>query len=292
MKELEKIFKTPLPAQNAPDVFFNQLDKTWMHDKINENGLTFSIYPSEINGGVEDDGSVEYKINRQYFRSDDFKQNHENKKHILFAGCSETEGVGSPSDTVWAKVLYDKISEKEELSGYFNIGRAGAGWEKIISLFLIYEKDYGTPDELYIILPNLCRFYEWTEEGYDHGFKYVQRSWHDGLVTEGRYREELIRFLMGWKLFERYCESKNIKLIWGTWEHLDNWHYKNIGVFNHFVELPANENANETDAFKKLIQEKRPTGKMLKYDLRRRDNHHGVLVHEFWASIFLENREK
>jgi hypothetical protein len=131
----------------------------------------------------------------------------------------------------------------------------------------------------------LCRYYEWIDD--KNHFEYVQRAWHEGVVTEKRYKEELIRFIMGWKLFERYCEAKNVKLIWGTWEHRDNGHYKRSAPFNNFIELPAREENH--GPFRSFIEKTRPSGKLLKYDLNRRDGHHGVLIHEFWASIFLEN---
>ena len=39
------------------------------------------------------DKSVEYKYNDMFFRSDNFITSHDGL-HILFSGCSESEGVG------------------------------------------------------------------------------------------------------------------------------------------------------------------------------------------------------
>ena len=55
------------------------------------------------------DKSVEYNLNEDYFRSDNFKKEHDGL-HILFSGCSESEGVGANIEYAWTHILYKKIS--------------------------------------------------------------------------------------------------------------------------------------------------------------------------------------
>ena len=51
------------------------------------------------------------KKNLQGFRSDNFKNNNINL-HILFNGCSNTEGYGLLLEETCSKKLYNKIFEK------------------------------------------------------------------------------------------------------------------------------------------------------------------------------------
>jgi len=41
-----------------------------------------------------------------------------------------------------------------------------------------------------------------------------------------------------------------------------------------------------------FIREKRPDGKIEKFDLNRRDGHAGTLVNEYWAAKFQKEIEK
>ena len=74
---------------------------------------------SEIDKGIVDDGSVNYYYNTESFRCDEFKKDHDGL-HILFAGCSETEGIGGNVEDAWPTMLLNKMKSKN--SGFFNIG--------------------------------------------------------------------------------------------------------------------------------------------------------------------------
>jgi hypothetical protein len=53
---------------------------------------------------------IVYKYNNKGFRCEDFTTDRKGM-HILFGGCSETEGAANLLEDVWAKVLYNKIKE-------------------------------------------------------------------------------------------------------------------------------------------------------------------------------------
>ena len=62
--------------------------------------ITILEYEKKLN--VVDDGSIIYKYNNHGMRCEDFKVLHEGK-HILFAGCSYTEGASIEIENLWSK---------------------------------------------------------------------------------------------------------------------------------------------------------------------------------------------
>ena len=267
------------------DVFFNEFDLSWFKGTTEKVLTRAPSEPKEI-----DDGSFTYVYNNEFFRSDDFTTEH-NGAHILFAGCSQTEGIGSPLDTVWSKMLHGQLSASNDVSGFYTIARSGFGWQKIISNFMIYVDRYGMPDYLFIMVPDLCRFFEWRED--KAAWFYVQRivgdvAWakDQGIdpifyqqATEKEYKKAVVDFKISWSLFEKYCELNNVRLLWGTWEYEDSNLYKNLIRSKSYIDLSY-------EGFMGHVSNSRPDGKLDKFDLSRRDGHAGVLQHEYWLSEF------
>jgi len=285
------------------DVFLNDFDITWAFNKNfrNNDNKTLTINPVELHQldatPDMDDGSVVYNYNNEWFRSDDFIKLSKDKANILFAGCSETEGIAAPLDEVWTKMLYDKISAKNNnISGFYSIARAGYGWQKIISNFMIYVKKYGFPDYFFVLLPNVSRIFEWDLER--KTWWYVQKFpiWYDGEETAHRefaemhttlkeHQEHLINFIVSWKLFEHYCETNGVKLLWSSWDHEEGPNLTKFEQFNNYFDI------NNKD-WTTFIEQSRPDGKLLTGDLDRRDGHSGRLKHLFWLREFSNEIKK
>ena len=297
IKNVSNKFKIKkISGGSTEDIFFNQFDVTW----FNVNGST-SHYPRVLTKlPIEqsiDDGTVTYSYNNDLFRSDDFKADHGEKRHILFAGCSQTEGVGSPLDTIWPKMIYEKLASNNDLSGFFNIARSGYGWQKIISTFMVYVEKYGFPEYLFVLMPNLGRFFEWDSSG--ESWVYVQRYptginatdderdareipysvFNEKPLTVSEHRRSFIDFIAQWKLFEQYCETNGVKLLWASWDYNENENYLLANQSKNYIPMAPNE-------LFEYIAKNRPDGKMNKHDIKRRDGHDGVLIHEFWESKF------
>jgi hypothetical protein len=288
---------------SAPDIFKNTLDITWMatSDQNKDYTSEYTILPVEPE--VEDDGEVLYQFNKQGFRSDNFISSHEGT-HILFAGCSQTEGVGSPLETVWTKMLYEDIKGDNNLSGFFSLGRSGYGWQKIIANFLVYSEKYGMPDIFLVQLPNIGREWKW-HKAY-HKWFYVQRYpttdieemivtrkpnpddvdffKHTPMTVE-EHRKAFIDFCAGWTLFEKFCESNNVKLLWGTWDEDENINHKLANISQNYIHFSREE-------FLDYLTEVRPDGVLKKHDVERRDGHLGILNHEYWRNKFLEEMRR
>lgn len=290
MKKEEYLLKRIAKNDHMHGIFFDKIDyikreDSYIHPLEKDKDIDFSIGEN-----------VFYKFNSLGFRSDEFTDKHDGK-HILFAGCSETEGSGGNLDALWAWITYNKISEKDKLSGFYNIGRAGWGWQIIISNVLEYIKSYGSPDYLFIMFPNIGRNIKWLKRD-DNEFEiyyqemllpYLTNSNDDILkrpvTTVDFQRKILVDFILIIKLFEEYCNFNNINLYWSTWDKLDHDNYLNLNIFNNFVEMEDNmENflINRPEYFEKIKKQRTDW-------IRKRDGHQGYLPHLLWANNFLTN---
>jgi hypothetical protein len=273
---------------NANDIFNYEFDITWMNMPEHQGNRHYTLLPVER---AEDDSTVEYYFNKDGFRSEEFTDQHNPGKHILFAGCSQTEGVGSPLDTVWSKMLHDKLQLNNLTDGFYSIAKGGYGWQKIIANFMAYSKKYGFPDYFFVLMPNITRHFIW----HNNDYLYIQRYKDDGNVNEPEpksvvddqpatiedYYKEFLNFSLGWKIFIEYCKQNNVKVLWSTWEYSDN---HNIKLFNQHKDFFAMNH----EEYMEMIKNKRPDGILEKYDIKRRDGHAGVLSHEYWLQSFIK----
>jgi hypothetical protein len=162
---------------------------------------------------------------------------------------------------------------------------------------MLYVDTYGAPDYLFTLLPNLGRFFEWDDES--ESFLYVQRYPNNGGASTDQLDEEkipsviflekplqkmehrkaFIDFSIGWKLFEKYCESVGTKLLWASWDYKENKNYELANISKNYFPLSE-------EGLMDFIRESRPDGKLQQFDLSRRDGHAGILVNNYWASEF------
>lgn len=273
------------------EIFNNNFDRTWQQGLYDSGDpqRTWSILPSE---GPVDDGTVEYTYNNEYFRCDEFTNTHSGM-HVLFAGCSETEGQGGNLENVWANILFNKIKDKHGLDGYYSIARSGYGWQKVITQLKIYVSKYGKPDKLFVLLPNIGRYIDWSDERDTWCSKqeYPLFKGNGSMNLEGnpdlsdqtpeRYKKAFIDFVISWRLFEDYCNAAGIDLVWSTWHLLDGYNFDKFRFFNNFVPIYESDMLNNVDKYRK-------DAKLEPYDLKKRDGHHGNLYHEYWADVILE----
>jgi len=293
-------------SANTKDVFFNNFDITWAEPsffstdipdwKVTDNKI-FTKLPIEKIKDEQDDGSIVYKYNNDFFRCDDFTTNH-NGLHILFAGCSQTEGVGGNIEDVWSNMLFNKIKKNNNTDGFYSIARAGYGWQKIISNCLIYIKKYGTPEYLFILLPNVGRMYEWDsdyrtwvyKQKYAEIFTESLKEKDEISFSEKDYMKSIIDFKNAWNLFEQFCETNKIKMLWSTWDELDHQNYKiidsttfdinKIGISKNYIDI-----ANK-DKMELYFMEYSKHNKIKKDDFSRRDDHFGTLYNRYWTDCF------
>ena len=256
-----------------------------------------TILDYEKNLGIIDDGSIIYKYNNYGMRCDDFKELHKNK-HILFAGCSYTEGSSISIEHVWSKIVYESISNNENASGYFSIARSGAGIHLIWKNVLNYIKKFGVPDSLFILIPNIYRYFvwddsvkKWSPRPYAYNipnvFQYAKEPKHhkNPDISDEKKSDILFYTLYLMQEIESFCKILGISLIWSTWSVEDSKIFENSGLYKNYLNISKN-----ADMISYCIENKISLNKK---DLVCRDGiHHGKSFHKFWAYKFYEEYKR
>ena len=282
---MAKIKKDP----SVHALFFNTVDSV-----IRSKEEEFLIVGEVILEQFKGDDSVRYCFNSLGYRSDEFIKYHDGK-HVLFTGCSETEGYGGNLDSSWSYMLYNELIKNNKLSGFFNLSRGGWGHETIIMNTLQYIQEYGKPDKIYMLLPELARKYEWqgsdkNNEHYSHRLKTTYWSKDDIKFASGKIRprqtleeqrSDIIRFTILLRMFEEYCISNNIELLWSCHAEPDAINYQSLYVFKNFIKMP-----DQAEVILKSKTHKLDTDKE-KIKFRKRDWHYGYLYHYMWVQRFM-----
>jgi hypothetical protein len=294
-----KNHKEKLNATILNSLFRNEFDQTWSSNDpyrtMNLGSREFTVSPIEegilFAKGFKDDGSVNYKYNDDWFRSDNFNKDKNSKFHLLFSGDSETEGIGGNIEDSWAKIMHTNLSKIYDVGNFYNLGRAGSGWHQCILNFFVYEKKYGTPTHFFVLLPNIGRKFLWSENnysGWDYFQRYVNNENYFQAISDGyiisismdEQKNDLIDFMISWKIFEEYCDSKNIKLLVSSWDLMELENICLMGQNKSVFKM------NKLDAENFFIKNKETLS------LQKRDKHKGRSFHEWWAHEFEKEAEK
>lgn len=248
-----RIFK----EKNLFQPFFEYFDYTLcdkckiVEDKLVANRSNESYY--------DEYSKSEYTFNFDGFRSDDFTKNHDGK-HILFAGCSVTFGVGLDFEWTWAHRLYSKINQNEKLSGYYNLGHCGGKITEIIFNIFLYCKKYSKPDVIFLLMPTIGRELSPNEDVSNY-------RGDEELFMNYTYKHSQARD--AYLMLEEYCNSNNIKLISKTWDK----HYGLFSTNNAFKDF-STYIPNNLDYFTNLLALYVEKNKEDKYAMNARDNDH------------------
>lgn len=210
------------------------------------------------------------EINKNGFRCDEFKNEH-NGTHILFMGCSVTWGTGLYLNETWASKLYNKFLEDHDLSGYFNIGIPGDSiFAQVVHAFK-YFKNYGNPDIIFFNIPEIRRFYAYSEND-------------KSLVGAGvlKDKNDILNLLsyQYYYMFEQYCRSHDIKILSFTWAedefNLDN---SNIKDFDTFYSINKQDVLDHVDLYIKENPEDEVA------TTARDKVHFGTAYSDYWSKL-------
>lgn len=214
------------------------------------------------------------ELNLYNYRSDNFTNNH-NGTHVLFAGCSYTWGVGLLEDERWSKIVYDKISKTNSVSGYFNLGLPGSSIiHQVVNMFKYFNK-FGNPEIIFFNIPELSRFY-----GYNKQNKKIIDSFYQSDALK-------ITSLLSYQYYlmlDTYCKTNGIKLFSFSWAYAEqsNEHlFKDVTIenFKSFYKT-------EYDEMKNFVNDYKQNNTSDKYSETARDKGHlGTAYNHYWANF-------
>jgi hypothetical protein len=228
------------------------------------------------------DKKVLYKFNSEWFRSDHFKKEHDGL-HILFTGCSNTEGVGANIEDTWSHMLYTYLSKSNKVDGYYNLAKSGSGWHTTIQNFMVYVDRYGAPDYLFMLNPNILRYFVWNNNS---------KSWQysssgpdeDHLWDE--HKKHFPTWVISFKLFLKYCDSIGTKVLWSTWDFQEINNIERTQVFDDTffrINPITNQTIQRNDYYSLLDRDDAGNA---------RDGHDGYIQQYYWFDMFKEEIKK
>ena len=242
----------------SDDIFFEQVPRSKVSEYLN--------WPEKFK---EDNQCVSLnEINFFGFRSDNFTEKHKGL-HILFTGCSETWGYSLLKEEMWSNILYKKIQDKKECSGYFNLSIPGTSIFSQVTNMFKYFNQYGNPDVIFFNMPNLKRFYGYENRLIDSEYNNESKTVL-GLLAYQHYL-----------MLEQYCNSNNIKLYSFSWSK-DTESKMSNSFKKTFYKINQDNLLNFVYEYKKENKNQ--------YSINARDGiHFGVGFNKYWAD-FMYNK--
>lgn len=242
-----------------------------------------------INDLFEKDENWQYNMPTNPFghRSEPFIKNH-NKKHILFAGCSNTVGEGLFFKETWSYKLFDTINSQTQLSGFYNFSLGGIGFVTIISNIFKYFREYGNPNTIFINFPDLLRFYSYDTK--TSQYFYSSKIEHDFSNMEKELENSIYSLKLClyhyYLMLEQYCFANNIQLISFTWDIAKKKNKKIPSMskifkefnFNSFVDITEKELADYVNEY--IIRYPDQADIAI---VSRDKEHSGVAINSFWS---------
>lgn len=139
---LEEVFTTKV----QPQVFYEQLQQEAKIKGIElTSNLLWSIGPDNI--PIYSDTTNSYKYNSLGYRSPEF-----GSAKMLYAGCSTTFGTGVSEKAIWGSVVASRLG-----LSYANISKQGASASWIVKNVMAYFDEYGHPEAVFCLFPDLSR---------------------------------------------------------------------------------------------------------------------------------------
>jgi hypothetical protein len=211
---------------------------------IDEDGylITKILYPDEIQNRETE---FNYRLNRDGFRSNHFDKLNPNNVHVLYGGCSWTFGEGLPEELTWTHLLTEKVKTLHEGKTVeeHNTGYMGSSVYQIFRNIMTFIRTYGTPDYVFLLLPDMARAIRYSEEF--ERFQKVYVSKHHLEIRNNKaqmsytknyvHEDSILIAIDLMKALEDYCNAIGTKLLWSS------WHYQELDLyarhpFNNFMD--------------------------------------------------------
>jgi hypothetical protein len=224
-------------GQDSAPKFSGALADAIFSKKIMKSPLPNRWIPSDIEATY--DKYNQYTLNSYNCRGPEFATDVD----FIFAGCSQTFGIGVPDDGVWPEFVSKALS-----GSYVNLSMLGAGMEWITDSIYRYIHTFGSPKRgIMVLAPDMYRvnqmvngrinrcsdssIHDYLPQYYSETDKdlrlITQHLKHKDSVTFIRKpfeiedttieEESIRRTIKAIKDLEIFCDQIGIPLIWGTW---------------------------------------------------------------------------
>jgi len=297
--KLKNIF---LITENKSKSFYK---KNISIDKINTNSITtFDNFDFLNKKNLNEDGyyihnkfpfqnnteikNVKYKLNKFGFRTKNFESN---KKFILTSGCSNTFGIGLPEQYIWPSLLKDKVNKKIDV---YNLAFPGHGYFMIIKNIFNFIKQYGKPEAIFIMFPNLNRdiYFSKIKKDFVAQVINVSHVFHGNNDMKNfvlNYDEgaNILKTISYLNALEMFCNSAGIKFAWTTWADKEIIELIKFDNFYFFENLYYN-NLSKNKEYKNLIDKEN----LYMWDIAGDNAHPGInwqyTVFKSFYDLYLE----
>jgi hypothetical protein len=214
---------------------------------ISKNGYDSYVCNHEPNK----DPQVVYKLNEKGFRSENFEPLTSKNLNVLISGCSVTFGQGVFQEHSWPELFSKEIGLKSNKPiKMYNLAVMGGSVHLTIKNLMSFIRTYGSPDEIYLLLPPSSRRLVYDEHADNFRNILVNKEGYKSLANKKNlavkrfydsYCEEdtalLATTLMG--LFESFCEAKNIKLVWSSYGTISKSDFYKSSGFKFYKQYRA-----------------------------------------------------
>lgn len=242
---------------------------------------------------------IDYKLNRHFFRTENFEKIDNEFINILVAGCSWTFGQGVANEHIWHSFLSKRIEmETGKKVKVHNLGVMGGSTHLAIKNVISFINLYGKPDYVFLLLPGWTRDIRFLGEKQEP----INVSIHMPINKDKDQRKvielfverhddfaALNTFVTSMQLLELFLNSANINFVWTSTNLLNQ---KAVGKRFEF------SNYREVDhVFDKAVSLLQPISDVSVYPntegldywaLSKDGSHPGVAFHHDLARIFFE----
>ena len=151
---------------------------------------------------------IEYSLNHYAFRSEEFST-IDTSSDFLFAGCSQTFGLGLPIDATWPKKLNEMLNGKK----FFNLATVSSDVTMICYNVTKYIDTFGKPKSIFILFPDFYKKIKIHNNEITTEFIFDKKKFSAEDVEEN-----LLRDFMSIRNLEVLCDFLNIPLFYSSWQ--------------------------------------------------------------------------
>lgn len=233
---------------------------------------------------------VEYNLNKQGFRTDNFKAIENGEKNILISGCSMTFGTAMPLEKTWPEILKNKLNKNDKTNVY-NLGVSGLDTTRIISNCYNFITEYGIPDYILLVLPPIYRSLIISRNLQvrqrpmleEDPIKYINGLFEQGEDENFFKPMVLYNNIISLINLESFCKINNIKLIWFSWDESSQFIYENLDFKNILTkQYFLNKLEYVIEKYEKDLKKDR------NWDFADDKDHPGLKLQLTWSEMFYD----